>query len=65
MAVAWAALRRLVWALRHQASAAWPCAASGFGFARWMLSADPLARAAREGVRDYFLRRFGQRRAAP
>jgi len=64
MTAAWAALRRLVWALRHQASAARPRAASGFGFARWMLSADPLARAARHGVRDYLLRRFGQRRIA-
>ena len=64
-AAAWTGLRRLLWALRHQASAVQPRAASGLGFARFMLSADPLARAARQGVRDYFLRRFGQRRVAP
>jgi GT2 family glycosyltransferase len=61
---AWVGPRRLLWALRHQASAAQPRAASGFGFVRFMLSADPLARAARQGARDYFLRRFGQRRVA-
>jgi GT2 family glycosyltransferase len=65
VATAWTGLRRLLWALRHQASAAQPRATSGFGFVRWMLSADPLARAARQGLRDYLLRRFGQRRVAP
>jgi GT2 family glycosyltransferase len=58
------ALRRLWWALRHQARAADPRAASGPGFVRWLLSADPLARAARQGVGDYARRRFGPRRAA-
>ncbi len=62
---AWVGPRRMLWALRHQASAVQPRAASGLGFVRWLLSADPLARAARQGVRDYFLRRFGQRRVAP
>jgi GT2 family glycosyltransferase len=64
-AAAWTGLRRLLWALRHQASAVQPRAASGLGFARFMLSADPLARAARQGVRDYIFRRFGPRRVAP
>jgi GT2 family glycosyltransferase len=58
------AARSLAWALRNQTQnrgieiKGWP------GFLRWLLSADPIARAAREGVRDYARRRFGRRPAA-
>ena len=56
------ALRALLWTLRHQAGAA---ASSRAGFVRWLLSADDLARAARQGVRDYVARRFGPRPVSP
>jgi hypothetical protein len=59
------ALRRLGWALRHQARSATPRAASGLGFLRWLCSSDEVAAAVREGVADYLRRRFGARRAAP
>ena len=57
----WHGLRRLLWALRHQARAADPAAASVVGFLRWLLSADAAARATRQGVADYARRRFGRR----
>jgi GT2 family glycosyltransferase len=56
--------RLLLWTLFNQARASgvevkgWP------GFLRWLLSADPIARAARQGARDYVRRRFGRRPAA-
>jgi GT2 family glycosyltransferase len=55
------AARSLIWALRNQALNTgvtidgWP------GFLRWLLSADPIACAARQGLRDYVRRRFGRR----
>ncbi len=59
------ALRRLLWALRHQARAVRPRAASHAGFVRWLCSGDAVARAARQGFRDYVVRRFGPRPVAP
>jgi GT2 family glycosyltransferase len=56
--------RCLMWALHNQANArgagltGWP------GLLRWLLSAEPLARAARQGMRDYVCRRFGRRPGA-
>lgn len=55
--------RLLHWTLFNQARASgveikgWPC------FLRWLLSADPIARAARQGGRDFICRRFGPRPA--
>jgi GT2 family glycosyltransferase len=59
------ALRQLGWALRHQARAVRPSAASRAGFLRWLGSGDAVARAVRQGVFDYLRRRFGARRVAP
>jgi GT2 family glycosyltransferase len=59
------ALRQLVWALRHQAGAVRPWAASRAGFLLWLCSAEPVARAVRQGVADYVFRRFGPRPVAP
>ena len=61
LAAVWHGLRRLLWALRHQARAARPQAGSSTGFIWWLMSADPLASAVRQGARDYLLRRFGCR----
>ena len=68
------AARGLAWALRRQAQA--DKGSDGRGgeaggerkggwlrFLGWLLSAHPLARAARQGVRDYLRRRFGRRPA--
>jgi hypothetical protein len=55
--------RSVIWTLRNQALntgvkiKGWP------SFARWLLSADPIARAARQGMGDYVRRRFGRRTA--
>ncbi len=57
------ALRELLWTLRNQAGAVRPGAATWPGFLRWLVSADPFAQAARQGFRDYALRRFGPRSA--
>lgn len=57
-------VRRLMWSLRNQAlhngadMTGWP------SFLRWLLSADPIACAARQGARDYVRRRFGRQPAA-
>src|SRR5271165_557 len=59
------ASRVLLWALHNRAAdsgagiTGWP------GFLRWLVSADPIARAARQGAGDYIRRRFGPRPAAP
>jgi GT2 family glycosyltransferase len=59
------ALRYLLWALRHQARARQPRAASRWGFLRWVVSGDAVARAVRQGFSDYVRRRFGPRPVAP
>ena len=56
-----AALRALVWSLHAKAMAGQPALRGWTGFARWLLSNDPLARAARQGVGDYLRGRFGPR----
>jgi GT2 family glycosyltransferase len=53
--------RRLMWALHNQANATGAGITGWLGFLRWLLSADRLARAARQGARDYVCRRFGRR----
>ena len=55
------AARVILWSLRHQAQASDARIATWLGFLSWLISANPLARAAREGVGDYARRRFGQR----
>jgi hypothetical protein len=55
------AMRHLLWSLRHRAREARSGAASGLGFAVWLLSSDPFARAVRQGAADYLRRRFGPR----
>jgi GT2 family glycosyltransferase len=55
------AARSVTWALRNQARntgveiKGWP------DFLLWLLSADPIPRAARQGLGDYIRRRFGHR----
>lgn len=56
------ALRRLLWALHNQARESGSGVTGWPSFIRWMLSAHPLARAARQGACDYIRRRFGRRR---
>jgi GT2 family glycosyltransferase len=58
------ALRQLGWALRHQARAVRPAAATRTGFLLWLCSADAVAAAVRQGFADYLRRRFGARRVA-
>ena len=58
------ALRQLGWALRHQARAVRPAAASRAGFLLWLCSGDAVAGAVRQGFADYLRRRFGARRVA-
>ena len=55
------ALRRLFWMLHGQARKSDPEVDRQFGFIRWIMSANPLARAARQGGSDYLRRRFGPR----
>jgi GT2 family glycosyltransferase len=55
------AARRLMWSLHHQASASGAEINGWFRFFLWLLSADAIARAARQGLSDYILRRFGPR----
>lgn len=57
----WSAARQSIWALYNQAEATGTRLTGWPGFARWLLSADPLARAARQGAGDYLRRRFGRR----
>lgn len=68
------AVRGLAWSLRRQAQAGEGCDRKGrevgvermngwLRFLGWLLSTHPLARAARQGVRDYVRRRFGRRPA--
>jgi hypothetical protein len=69
------AARGLAWSLRRQAASGHAGEQDdredGRGqrirgwlrFLGWLLSANPLARAARQGVRDYLRRRFGRRPA--
>ncbi len=52
-------LRRLLWALSGQLQEG--AAPSWAGLLRRLVSADPRARAARQGLRDYLARRFGRR----
>ena len=59
----WTELRAVIWTLSGTADAAGAPARSGFGLLRWLFSADVFARAARMGLRDYALRRFGRVRA--
>ena len=60
-----ATTRSVIWALRNQARSTgveikgWPA------FLSWLLSADPIASAARQGLGDYLRRRFGRRPLAP
>ncbi len=54
-------LKRLLWALFQRFHGLDPTMTSWGGFARRMLSGDAHARAARQGVADYLLRRFGRR----
>ena len=54
-------LRKLVWALRHQARAVQPSAASYGGFILWLCSGEPVAKAVRHGFVDYLRHRFGAR----
>lgn len=54
----WQALRRLRWAVHSQVPAGAPTLPH---LLRWLISRDPLARAARQGVGDYARRRFGRR----
>lgn len=58
------AARQLAWALYNTAASSGTRLTGWPGFVRWLLSANPLACAARQGGRDYCLRRFGRRRPA-
>lgn len=53
--------RKLMWALYNEAVSSGARLTGWPGFLRWLLSANPLARAARQGGRDYCRRRFGRR----
>jgi GT2 family glycosyltransferase len=55
--------RALTWTLRNQARDKGVKVKGWFGFLRWLLSADPIACAARQGTRDFVRRRFGPRPA--
>jgi GT2 family glycosyltransferase len=57
-------LRDLAWMAWGTARAAGVAPGGWWHLLRWALSADPFARAARMGVRDYALRRFGKLRAS-
>jgi GT2 family glycosyltransferase len=57
------AYRGLLWTLHRQARESGAGFTGWLGFIRWLLSAHPLARAARQGGRDYLRRRFGPRPA--
>ena len=53
--------RNILWSLYKQAGQSAPGITGWPGFVRWLFSRDPIARAARQGVRDYATRRFGRR----
>jgi len=53
--------RSLLWMLHNQASNSGATIGGWGGFARWAVSRDPLAGAARQGVGHYLRRRFGRR----
>ena len=57
------AARTVLWTLHGQAQARGIGTAGWWSLLRWLLSADPLACAARQGMRDYVRRRFGARPA--
>ena len=57
-------LRRLLWSLQREARER-GAAPSWVGLLGWLLSADPFARAARQGAGDYVRRRFGPQPARP
>jgi hypothetical protein len=56
-------VRDLAWTAWGTAQAAGARPRSWWGLVRWAASADAFAQAARMGVRDYVLRRFGRIRA--
>jgi len=56
-------LRSLLWALHRQARESGAGITGWLGFAGWIVSGHPLARAARQGASDYLRRRFGRRPA--
>jgi hypothetical protein len=53
--------RRLMWLLYNQANAGGTEMTGWLRFIRWLVSADPIACAARQGTWDYVRRRFGPR----
>jgi hypothetical protein len=56
--------RLVIWALHQQACDSGGNISGWLGFVRWLLSAHPIARAARQGAHDYIFRRFGRRPTA-
>ena len=54
--------RAMMWALHHQAQSSGVKINGWIGLLRWLMSAHPIACAAREGARDYLCRHFGRRR---
>ena len=58
------AARSLIWALRNQARDTGVKINGWLGFLKWILSNDLIARAARQGLRDYIYRHFGRRPVA-
>jgi GT2 family glycosyltransferase len=55
------AMRDLIWSLHGKALARQPGLRGWRRFALWLISADPFARAARDGIRDFLRGRFGPR----
>ncbi len=53
--------RAIIWTLYNQARNSGAKVQGWPGFLRWLLSPDPIARAARQGARDFARRRFGRR----
>lgn len=59
------AIRATTWSLYHKVSDTDPRVRGWGSFLRWLLSGQPLARAARQGAGDYVRRRFGARVTRP
>jgi hypothetical protein len=57
------AVRQLLWTLHNQARETGSEVTGWTSFLCWLLSADPIAHAARQGICDYIRRRFGCRPA--
>jgi GT2 family glycosyltransferase len=55
------ASRSIIWTLHHQCQYGDAKTEGWLSFLRWLASADPIARAARQGAGDFLRRRFGRR----